>query len=383
MALLVRQFLGIVAIILISLGITTLSPVQNKIDTSISYEKESPSASTTPTTETKKGTLKVTTEEKKEKPAATSTPTKKTVPETPKIEIPPVEILPKIETNLSELNTEVRKSIVNILCTTKGNPLRAISGTGVIIDSRGVILTNAHIGQYYLLKEYAGPDSVTCAIRTGSPARLAYQSELLFISPLWIGDNRNNIKEENPLGTGENDFALVAITKKIDGSPIQESFIALDIDTEDNDIDREQIISHVVAGYPAGFLGGAEIERELYMASAIATIREVFTFKETTIDLIALGGNIVAQKGASGGAIVSSKNKKLVGLIVTTTDAETTGERDLRAITLAHIERSMREQSGSGIREYLKGNLNETAATFERTIFPTLTQILKNVLTNQ
>ena len=36
----------------------------------------------------------------------------------------------------------------------KEETIKAISGSGVIIDSRGVILTNAHLAEYFLLKDY-------------------------------------------------------------------------------------------------------------------------------------------------------------------------------------------------------------------------------------
>ena len=47
-----------------------------------------------------------------------------------------------------ELNLKARRALVNILCTTKrGGLFSPISGSGVFIDPRGVILTNAHVGQ--------------------------------------------------------------------------------------------------------------------------------------------------------------------------------------------------------------------------------------------
>lgn len=288
------------------------------------------------------------------------------------------EILSQV--NIPELNTKVRESLVNILCSTNFSPFKAITATGVIIDSGGVILTNAHVGQYFLLKDYAGSNSIDCVIRSGSPARPNYRGELIFISPKWIEKNKNNLKEETPLGTGENDFALILINKKINGEKITEKFSALDIETEDSNIDREKKIDHIVAGYPAGFLGGATVERDLYIASAVARIQEIFTFQEKTVDLVSLGGNVVAQKGSSGGAVFSSDKNKLLGLIVTTTDAKTTGERDLRAITLSHINRSLSESTGKGVKGYLSGDLGETLSLFNKNSFPYLSQILKDVL---
>ena len=287
---------------------------------------------------------------------------------------------PPTPPNIPELNKKVRESLVNILCSTNFSPFKTITATGVIIDPRGVIITNAHVGQYFLLQNYAGTNSIDCVIRVVSPAKPKYLGNLIFISPKWIEKNKNNLKEENPLGTGENDFALIMLNKKTNGERLTEKFSYLEIETEDSNIDRDKKIDHITAGYPAGFLGATAVEKDLYIASAVSRIQEIFTFQETTVDLVSLGGNIVAQKGSSGGAVFSSDKKRLLGLIVTTTDAKTTDERDLRAITLSHVNRSMKESSGKGIKEYLSGNLDETLSLFNKDEFPYLSKILKDIL---
>ena len=77
------------------------------------------------------------------------------------------------------VNSAARAALVNILCTSRGS-VRPISGSGVIIDSRGVILTNAHVAQYVLLAENPAIN-LSCVIRTGSPAAASK-------TPLQVGD---------------------------------------------------------------------------------------------------------------------------------------------------------------------------------------------------
>jgi hypothetical protein len=389
MQFLVTRLLGVLVLVAVALGISHLSPILPTLEKAVTYDSPAttsskhtlPKAKSVATTASPKATstlpkIASTTPLKKNKSTqGTSTPAK--VPASPSE--PPIQ-----SSAIIDLNTKVRQSIVNILCRTNvDGSLKAISGSGVIIDPRGVIITNAHVAQYFLIKNYAGPNSVDCAIRTGSPAKLAYTAELLFISPKWVTDNKNDIIEDEPLGTGENDYAFLLITGTTDGSTLPSSFPATDFSISDSDIDRFTTIPHVVAGYPAGFLGGAEIERDLNVASAVSTIIDVFTFDKSTIDLISVGGSVVAQRGASGGGVVSGKTGKLVGLIVTTTDAPTTGERDLRAITIAHVERAMEAQSGKSIRGYLSGDLKDTLAEFNGTTYPYLSNILKDVLTKK
>src|SRR3989338_8847489 len=117
----------------------------------------------------------------------------------------PAVILP-----LETLNESVRKAMVNVLCTTKsGGDLQPLSGSGIIIDPRGVILTNAHVAQYMLLKDYPVEDFITCIARSGSPAMPAYKIELLYLPENWLNENAALIQQENPLATGENDFDLL------------------------------------------------------------------------------------------------------------------------------------------------------------------------------
>lgn len=236
-----------------------------------------------------------------------------------------------------------------------GNTISMVTGSGVIIDPRGVIITNAHIAQYYLLPNY------DCTIRTGSPAEPTYEAELLFVSKRWIEEHAKDITDPNPSGTGERDFALLLITKGAAQTPLPISFPFISIDTSLNAIKVGDSIS--LAAYPASFLSGPLLVNNLTLASTISSIREVLTFKTSTIDLFSTGGNILAQRGSSGGGVFSTAGK-LVGVIVTTTEASTTGERDLRAITLSHIETSLAEETGKTINAYLSGNLTDTLHSF-------------------
>src|SRR6185436_12542444 len=78
------------------------------------------------------------------------------------------------------IDPAVRSALVNILCMPQGGSLRPISGSGVIIDPRGVILTNAHVAQYVLLSE-SPQINLTCSIRTGSPASPRWKAVVLYI----------------------------------------------------------------------------------------------------------------------------------------------------------------------------------------------------------
>ncbi len=366
---------------------STSTPLKTLIATT-TEEKIANEPKATTTLETKPITKIESTPTKTATTPKTNTPIKETlkpIEETLTLSIKPIaETPPQPAPSANEVNELARKAAVNILCYTEaGSVLRPLTGSGVIIDERGVVLTNAHLAQYFLLKDYPTPNNIDCVIRTGSPATAAYRGELLYISPPWIEKNKKNLSEENPLGTGEHDFALILITSSANkDKPLPVTFPYVLFNAEEPDEKSALADSYVVTAYPAGFLGGITVIQNLYISSTVSTIKQFFTFKETTLDLMSLGGSVLAQKGSSGGAVVKVSEKKVVGIIVTTTTEDTTSARDLRAITLSHINRSIQESTNQNLSEYLAGNLVSKVLTFRANKFDYLKNLLVQELTN-
>ena len=275
-----------------------------------------------------------------------------------------------------EINTAARAALVNIYCRSQsGETIRLATGSGVIIDPRGIILTNAHVAQNFLFENAPTFGNTDCIIRAGSPASPFYDAEILYISPSWIKENASSIKQENPRGTGEHDFALLHITRSIrNGISLPERFPALSPDMKGDGISLGKPV--LLASYPAGFLGSATIEKDLYPASAVALIKEIFTFKTSSLDLFSVGGSVVAQKGSSGSGVVSLETGKLAGIIVTSTEGHTTADRDLQAITFSHMSESMQKDIGFSLSQFLSGDPAEESSSFQKNISPVLLQIL-------
>lgn len=287
---------------------------------------------------------------------------------------------PKINTkSLNQINSEVAGAVMNILCSSSSfGALQSTTGSGTFIDPRGIIITNAHIAQYLLLKDYPVPNAIECVGRIGSPARAHYTLELLHISREWVVEHADDIVVAEPKGTGEHDFALLLLTGRTDPSASLPSAFPY-IEPSTNEVGFEAGAEMLVRSYPAGLLGGISIQRDLYAVATIVNIVKLFTFTSTNLDLISIGGSIAAQGGSSGGAVIDS-NGKLKGVIVTSSREDTTGERDLRAITLAHVARDLEEYENTTLGTLLSGDVVAKAADFGLNKAPALTKLLTDVL---
>jgi S1-C subfamily serine protease len=266
-----------------------------------------------------------------------------------------------------EVNTRARAAAVNIFCT--GNDtLRPTSGSGVIIDPRGIILTNAHVAQYVLLSEDPRID-LSCQIRTGSPAYPHYIAEVLYMPPAWVETHSKDILSQHPLGTGENDYALLSIVGTTSGAPLPDTFPYVSPDTREAiGFTSDRVLA---ASYPAEFLGGMTAQMDLYQVSSFTNIGELLTFGDSTVDAFSLGGIIGAQSGSSGGAVVNAWGR-LVGVVATMSDATTTAQRDLRAITLSYIDRDLAKHTSLGLAALLKTDLTARQETFNTETGPAL-----------
>jgi len=293
--------------------------------------------------------------------------------QTPLEAISPVPFYSTPPIPLDIVNVTTLPAVVNILCgSTQGSAIPGATGSGIIIDPRGIILTNAHVAQYLLLKDHPSV-SISCVIRSGAPAKARYTAELVTFPNKWAQKHAVDIAEELATGTGEHDWALLYITGTTDGSTKPETFPFVSYDAREGvATTNDQVL---LASYPAGFLGSIALRKELWPVSTVVSIQKVYTFSRSIIDILALGGNIVAQGGSSGGAVINQWNK-LVGIISTSSLGDTTAERDLRAVTLSHINKGVLEQTGNDLASFLQsGDFQSKVSVFKENSVPYLLEL--------
>lgn len=249
--------------------------------------------------------------------------------------------------NPEDINLNLRKSVVNILCRSNSSFVNGTVGTGVLISKDGVILTNAHLGQYFLLERMG---LVSCFIRNGSPAKGYLRALPLYISEKWLQNHPATFLQESPTGTGENDFALLSIaTTSLAGNNFVPAPLTIDRTLQP----RKQLLA---IAYPVGELGSFFIEHGLYASSAIPEITDILTFGTSTVDLLVLSGTVLAQRGSSGG-LIANLNGNMAALITTISEEGNTNERTVGAITLSHIASSFASETNLSLGDFIVGNI--------------------------
>jgi hypothetical protein len=250
--------------------------------------------------------------------------------------------------DIDAASATIRAALVNIICDAPtGLGIHSISGSGVIIDPRGIILTNSHIGQYFLLTD----KGVSCVIRTGSPATDAYDAAPVFVSPAWLAANAASITEDAPTGTGEHDLSLLAITASASNAALPQSYPYVPLEKSESVLNEPVVIG----SYAAQFLQSSAIEDDLSPTIVYGSIEAVYTFAVNSIDIVSLGGSAAAQEGSSGGGVVDASGE-LTATVTTSTTAGDTSTRELNAITASYIRRDYAAETGTTLDTLLAEN---------------------------
>lgn len=316
------------------------------------------------------------------KAVSTSTPPKAVKPAAPKLVIPappatpvavqapvlpPAPISSSGNASLDATATVLRAALVNIVCyAPTGSPIHSMSGSGIFIDSKGIILTNAHVAQYFLLADR----NVSCTIRGGNPAVDEYKAALIYISPLWLRANSTVLTQSAPLGTGEYDFALLAITKSASSAALPTSFPSLPL----AHLPPPSGTPVVIATYGAQFLETSQIQSSLYPTVVFGSVKDVFTFDVNTVDVLALGGSAAAQEGSSGGGVANAAGE-LIGTVTTSTVQGATASRSLDAITASYIRAEYAREMNSSLDLLLAEPITTAISEFSAQM-PALESIL-------
>ncbi len=310
-------------------------------------------------------------------PVVTPAPTIAPATETP-IQIPPIvkptpptaEIIPTENT----ASASIRDVVVNIICTyTNGNYINVSTGSGVIISPRGVVLTNSHVAQFFILESY-DPDLINCSIYKENISTYGYKGEMVYSSPEWIQNNYKSIGAEGARGTGEDDYALILITKNTNPAlGIPQIFPSAGIYDKEIKIND----SVVVSGFPGGPASLLDISHAGKLQAAAVSVLEIFTFGGNKTDVITTSKSNVGAQGASGGGIFygeSENSLDLVGIIATTDGSN--GKAKINGITTSYISRDIEKETGKSLNYFIKGDIASRVVEFKNEYIERLAKLL-------
>ena len=177
-----------------------------------------------------------------------------------------------------------------------------------------MIITNAHVAQFFLLETDANKNYMDCAVYKEGQAANSYEAKLLFISPTWIKNNYQNITQRNPIGTGANDYAFLYITGNLNPAlSTPKQFDSAEFLT-DHKYKKDNKIA--IASYPGAPSKITNITQNINLKADNSQINDVFTLSGDTVDVISTDETKLAQKGSSGGGVFDI-NRNLIGLVVT------------------------------------------------------------------
>jgi len=271
---------------------------------------------------------------------------------------------------------DVAAATVNVYCTYKSGSKRySTTGSGFFIDSRGIIMTNAHVAAPFLLTDKKGEQLSDCSIRTGSPAKDRYEAQVLYISPEWVEANVAELKKGQPRGTGEGDFALLQVTAATKGS-LPASFPAIAPAVSGNVSEGDPLIA---AGYPAEKLDFRKVRSKLMLATSTPTLTSVRYYVRPFADLIVLSPSALSASGASGGPIATADGRALA-ITTAVEQAKDKRERSLRAITLSYVDRVLTLDTGKPLTLLLLGDLKALKERTDTSLSKELTASLNKAL---
>jgi hypothetical protein len=256
----------------------------------------------------------------------------------------------------------VKDVVVNITCLEKTNSYTRLStGSGVVITPSGLVLTNAHVAYPFLKSSQFGDPTYSCSIRRENIPNFGYNAHLVYYPTDWLRDNIEIIKDPAPVGTGENDYALLQITTGIGPTQISTS-------------DLKTNLPITVAGYPGINSGVFEVDTKPGLKIAQTTIADFFTFNTRSYDVLQTGVNEVAKRGSSGGGIFNQNN--LYGIVVTT---NSNGQGSyINALTIPYIKKDFEEDTGTSFESFIQNSIEVLKSTFDSSYKPKLQSIISS-----
>ena len=246
---------------------------------------------------------------------------------------PPPSNAPASPPNLSDPQFYDRyaSAVIQVFCMT---PEEYFSASGVIVNDRGLVLTNAHVAE---IMQKVGVQN--CQARHGNPANAFASLEVVFSA-----DTNAKI---NDTKVPQHDFAFLKLVNH------REAFHVADL-TLDMAPDGQTVLT---LGYPSEFLEGNAAADHANLVFSLLVVDGLTNFDSdhTTADGYIFQGGIALQQGSSGTPIFD-RSGNVLAIIFATTKASTTADREGVAIMTSAIDRELVKEVGMGLADFVKSH---------------------------
>lgn len=219
-------------------------------------------------------------------------------------------------------------AVVQIFCRTSREIFAA---SGVIVNERGLVLTNAHVGDIV-----RSSGETNCQARHGNPAERFAGIQIIFIA-----STTEKIPETDVPQRDVAFLRLVGPEEPFAVAPIGLTFI-------------ERGTTLLTLGYPSEFLESITTTSHSNLVFSSLRVDEYADVDGNALSAEAYvsKGGIALQQGSSGTALFQPSGH-VVGLIFATTRGATTAEREGIALTTSYMDKIVRLEAGQGLLEFV------------------------------
>ena len=248
------------------------------------------------------------------------------------VPVPPATTTPTpLPPSDAELYARISGAAVQIFCTA---PDKLYSASGVIVNSGGLILTNAHVAE--IVKNVG---EANCTARHGNPAW-----EFSGVQHVYTANAEPKIPGTT---VSQRDFAflrLVAPREQFGSAAVAVLLVV-------------EGVSLYTLGYPSEFLQNITAFSNSNLVFSRLRIDNYADLDGdlTTVEGYVSKGGLALQQGSSGTALFDGEGR-ILGIIFATTKGTTTADREGVALAMPYINRIMKLETGQGLPEFIAGH---------------------------
>lgn len=235
-------------------------------------------------------------------------------------------LMPRISDQ--EFYAKFSPAVIQIYCVTNS---QVFSASGVIVNPRGLVLTNAHVAN---IVQNAGV--ANCQARHGNPADPFARLDVVFIA--------DTTKKIDQTQVPQYDFAFLRLVNPI--ADFTDAEVGFGV------IPRGETL--LTLGYPSEFLESIATSNNSNLVFSLLAVDNYADIDDdpSTADVFTFNGGLVLQQGSSGTALFTREGR-VAGIIFATTKAKTTAEREGLALMSSYIDRVLRLETGMGLKEFI------------------------------